>query len=390
MKRFIAILLVLSTLTLSAQKITSKSFRLSNGLTKTLKIYTPKGYENDTIYKYPVSIILNDTYLFDMAVGNAKLFAQEDFAPKQIIVGIPTDIRPNKDVSIIKQNLSFTKNSKVFYSFIKDELLKYLKAEYKLSPFSTIIADRQTANFAMYFFNEPKPLFNAYIILDPTIDNEFINRFKAYDMERLKNIDNSYFLYMNNTTLEDKGYIRDFKNFKFYAESFELKNLKVSIELFEKPLNSISCIGEGLSKAYSMIFDKYKRITKREFEEKIKDLDPLTAIEYLENKYIEIDYLYGTNLNVRLEDFYAIENIVMDQQNGDYLRVLGDFALIKHPQSPLGDYYMGRFYEKGKDYERADSYYKSGYGKLKASDPMADAFYQNIKRVQNLLKNSSK
>ena len=80
----------------------------------------------------------------------------------------------------------------------------------------------------------------------------------------------------------------------------------------------------------------------------------------------------------------------MDRQEGDYLRVLGDFTMIKHPNSPLGDYYFGMFYELGKDYERADSYYKTGYGKMDPSDPNTDKFYQNIERIQRLAESAPK
>ena len=51
------------------------------------------------------------------------------------------------------------------------------------------------------------------------------------------------------------------------------------------------------------------------------------------------------------------------------------------PSSPLGDYYIGRYYESGKMFKKALKYYKIGYGKMDPSDRNADAFYENILRL---------
>ena len=39
------------------------------------------------------------------------------------------------------------------------------------------------------------------------------------------------------------------------------------------------------------------------------------------------------------------------------------------PSSPLGEYYIGRYYESGKMFKKALKYYKIGYGKMDPSDP---------------------
>jgi hypothetical protein len=47
----------------------------------------------------------------------------------------------------------------------------------------------------------------------------------------------------------------------------------------------------------------------------------------------------------------------------------------------LGDYYIGKFYETGKNYKKALKHYKIGYGKMDPSNPDSDAFYENILRI---------
>ena len=105
------------------------------------------------------------------------------------------------------------------------------------------------------------------------------------------------------------------------------------------------------------------------------------VIYYLENKYLEIEFLFGTNLGIREKDIYAIENIIIEKENGDKLRDFGKMILKLFPTSHLGDYYIGRYYESGKMFKKALKYYKVVYGKMDPSDPNADAFYENILRL---------
>ena len=52
-----------------------------------------------------------------------------------------------------------------------------------------------------------------------------------------------------------------------------------------------------------------------------------------------------------------------------------------YPDSPIGDYYIGMYYETGYQYKTALKYYKNGYAKIGSDNPNADAYYENIERV---------
>ena len=77
----------------------------------------------------------------------------------------------------------------------------------------------------------------------------------------------------------------------------------------------------------------------------------------------------------------AIEDIILDKENGDYLDDFGKMILKLYPTSEMGHYYLGRYYESGKDYSAALEQYRLGYGKMDPTDPNADLFYQNIERL---------
>ncbi len=357
---------------------------------RTIKIHLPQGYKTDTVKKYPVAIVLDNNYLFDLYVGNSKVFAQADIAPQQIVVGVETNFEKNQDVSVVANNGILTKNANKFYNFIGKEVLPFLETNLKTSPFTTIVGQGEAANFLTHFLKENKLLFNAYVAISPAFNKDTQNLFATYNLKRMSSMDNTFFLYVSDNNLSSKDTQLIFNQLNEGINNLQLENLITKFDSFESAENLATSLSVPIPHALTEIFRKYARISKREYDEKIKDLAPLDAIEYLENRYIEIDYLYGSNLNVRMQDILAIESIVMDQQDGDYLRVLGDFTMIKHPDSPLGEFYTGMYYELGKDYERADTYYRSGYGKMDPSDPNADKFYSNLERITKLIENGPK
>ncbi len=388
---YFLVTLLLSTSLFSQKIITEKINSIEFTKSRSVKIYIPENYNNDETVSYPLAIVLGDQYLFDMYMGNAKLYANTDKAPRQIVVGIDMRDTYNEDISIIPSNNALTTTAEKFQKFIKNELIPHMELNYRTSPFMTIAGQGKAADFVTYFLKDAQPIFNSYLCITPELTQFSASRIQSYSLDRLGAIDNSYFIYASN----NKEYINPKQNDRFseigtYLSSFNAKNIHITFDKFTNAPNYLSVIGETIPRAFEKMFYLYAKITKNEFETNIKELGPLEAIKYVEQKYLDIQYLYGSNLNVRLDDIFAIEGIVIDKLDGDYLRVLGDFVMIKYPDSHIGDFYVGKYYEKGKDYEKAEFYYKAAYGKMEPSDPNANAFYENIKRVTDLKESQPK
>ena len=344
-----------------------------------LKIYVPPGYADDESKLYPLTIVLDAEYLFDVYVGNSILFSAKEKAPEQIIVGISQNQFNEriKDCAYSEENSLPTKDSEAFYRFIRSELLNYLEETYRLSPFKTIVGNTLTANFINYFLIEDDPGFNAFVAINPYYAPD-MPALMHQKIPILKNETRFYYLSAG-------PYISE--NWKTAINSAnELLNtannpkFKYQYEFFEKS-NAVASIGQSISSAFAFIFDLYSAISKEEFDKNIKDLSPADAIAYLENKYVEIDYLFGSNLKIRESDIFAIESIILDKENGDYLKNFGEMINKLYKESPIGDYYIGRYYETRGKFKQALQYYKSGYMKLPEGDPNADGYYENIERV---------
>ena len=78
-----------------------------------IKLYLPEGHDTDTIRKYPVAIVLNNDYLFDIYLGNSKIYAAADLTPKQIVVGVFIDLQ--KAVGTVNNQILCNKLS--YYGF---------------------------------------------------------------------------------------------------------------------------------------------------------------------------------------------------------------------------------------------------------------------------------
>jgi predicted alpha/beta superfamily hydrolase len=350
--------------------------------TREIKIYLPKGYDKNEEKNYPIAIVLDAEYMFDLYVGNAVLFAEKDKAPKQIIIGINMAETRKKDTYFNVNNGKFTFSNKNFYQFIKNEVIFEIESAYNTSPFISMIGEGTSANLITYFLGERTPLINSYICINPTFSDFISAQIQAYNLIRFQEEDNTFYFYTNNSNIFSDEKQTIINQLQKEISELSLHNFNIINDTFNAESN-ISAISEAIPRALTKVFEIYSAISKEEFNRNVKDLSPIDAIIYLETKYLNIEFLFGSNLGIRKQDVFAVEKIIIEKENGDQLLNFGLMILKLFPNSPLGEYYIGRFYEEGKNIKKAIYYYKIGYGKMDPSDPNADAFYENILRLGN-------
>lgn len=384
MRTVVSLLLLFSiSLTFSQETIYKEySSEILND-TRDLSIYLPKGYNKDSISNFPLAIVLDGHKLFDLYVGASNYYAKLDHAPEQIVVGIDMKDSRNKDAGYDVNNGNLDNNSENFYRFIRDEMIPYIEATFKTSPFLTIVGESLTANYITHFLKEEYSIFNAYICLNPTLSNTINNQVESYRLQELSSEDNTFYFYLSSNPFSNTKKKDKIKNFGKFIKSFEIDNFNVVFDELTNSPSSSSSIGEGIFRAFAKIFEIYSGITKTEYNEKVKNLSPSEAISYLEIKYLDIEFLFGANIGIRKADVFAIEDIILDKEGGDYLDDFGKMILKLFPTSEMGHYYLGKYYESGKDFKRALQQYRLGYGKMNPRDPNADLFYQNVERLMN-------
>jgi predicted alpha/beta superfamily hydrolase len=376
---FITVLLMTG---LQAQKVINKEFNsLELGETRLIRIYTPPSYEKDKDRLFPLTIVFDGEMLFDPFVGNASLFAVRDKAPEQIIVGIYQGEKREDDCGFDTVTSLPNEISNRFYRFVRGELLQFLQTNYRLSPFRTLAGYGLTANFVNYFAIEDVPAFDAYVLINPVIAPD-LPGFLQNTFERVN--DRIIYYYLNSGTYHIESKKKPIENTFKVIQMLNNENIRLTYDYFDTtPTASISF---AIASSLAHIFDIYSAISNEEYKKNVAHLDPPDAIAYLENKYVEIEYLFGTHMKIRERDIFAIEPIIIDTEDGLYLEDFGNMILKLYPESPIGDYYIGLFYEKARKYKQALKHYKNGYAKMNNDSRDAEAYYGNIERILELQK----
>ncbi len=360
-----------------SQKIITKDFKSGElAEVRQIRIYLPPSYEKDKERLFPLTVVLDGDFLFDAYVGNASLFATMDKAPEQIVVGIFEGDKRNIDFAYDKITSLPNEFSNYFYRFVRGELLQFIQQNYRISPFRTIVGYGLSANFVNYFAIENVPAFDAYVSIDPAFALDMPGLI-ANKFEEIR--DKIVYYYLNTGTFqpEEEQLLvkKTFKTIQLMNNEF----VRLKYDYFDT--SATPSVSYAMASALAHIFDIYSAISEEEFKHNVAHLSPPDAIAYLENKYVEIEYLFGTHMKIREKDIFAIEPIVIDQEDGLYLEEFGNMILKLYPESPIGDYYLGLFYEKGQKYKQALKHYKIGYAKMDSNSADAEGYYQNIERI---------
>ncbi len=379
MKKLTLLLLLACSFLNAQESITIKKMNsVTLGTERILKIYVPESYEKNPKSTYPVAIIFDAEYLFDVYVANSKLFAAQQRAPEQIIVGIlqnQNDERSTDCDFSIDTGLPNEESTR-FYKFVREEVVNFIDDNYRTALFKTIVGQTLTGNYTNYFLLEPKPIFNGFVAINPILPISMAEKLEA----KSQGITDNVFYYICNAKYNSDKIKVEINNVNNLLKLSEIEKFRYKFDNFENESSSAT-IGKAIPSAMDHIFKLFGEITKEEFDKNIAELSPPEAIAYLEKKYVEIEYLYGSNVKIREKDIFRIEPIIIDKENGDYLEEYGKMIMRLYPESPIGDYYIGLYYETGYDYKKALKHYKNGYAKITTDNPNADAYYANIERV---------
>ncbi|MEN8186949.1 MAG: alpha/beta hydrolase-fold protein [Bacteroidota bacterium] len=379
MKRTALLFLLISTISFAQDNVAYKKFNSSQLNTeRIIKIYLPASYEENKENTYPVAVVFDAEVLFDVYVANSKMFAAVDEAPEQIIVGILQNQNKerNSDCDYSTDTGLPNEDSAKFYGFVVDELLPFIDDNYRTSLFKTIVGNTLTANFANYFFIDTYPPFNAYVNLNASYADNIAEKLEA----KTQNLSDIVFYYTCSGNYNSKKRRTKINEVNNLLKLSEIHDFNYKFDNFENTSKTAS-IGQGIASSLGFIFEMFGAISIEEFDSEIAELSPPEAIAYLERKYVEIEYFFGSNKKIREQDVYRLESIIIDKDNGDYLEEFGKMINRLYPDSPLGDYYIGLYYETGYDYKKALKYYKNGYAKIGSDRENADAYYENIERV---------
>lgn len=382
MKKTLLILALALSLNGFGQVIKDSIF--SNRLDKYryLSISLPPSYNKDTKRAFPLLLALDGDYLFDPILGTLKYGYYWDDLPEVILVGLHhTSDTERDDECKVDETTGLPEGiGESFYEFIGGELLPYLQKNLRVAPFKIVAGHDVTAGFMNFYLYKDNPIFNAYISLSPVMPLDM----ETHIPERMATFKNNMFYYVASAdgdikTIKDKIIALD-TNFK----AANISTVNYRFDDF-KGCSHYSLVPFAIPSALYQFFSVYQPISTNEFQEKIVTLTSGYA-DYLKNKYELVEKALGMKMNIRVNDFKAIEAAIIKNKAFNEFEQLAQLSRKAYPKSMLADYHMARFYENNGDLKMALKHYQSAFQLQEIGDLTKDMMMDKMEELKPQVK----
>nr|WP_298996655.1 alpha/beta hydrolase-fold protein [uncultured Allomuricauda sp.] len=339
MKKYLFLLIGMVSLSLAGQvkQEIFESFKLQER--RNVSYYFPENYSEDK--KYPLIVVLDADYLFDVVVANAKVYGAHSRMPEAIVVGVhqsENDLRWD-DCDFEQSTGLPTEKGAKFYEFLGTELIAYLETQYNIAPFKMFVGYDITANFGNYFLFKDRSYFNSYVIVSPVLATDMESRVPA----RLSDLDQEIFynIILEKEKTEDRQRILQMNN---AIKSIDKESLHYYFDEYDNA-DHISIATYGISKAFDNVFKMFRPISPKEYKTEILTSNE-PVFQYLEERYARIEELLGYKKSVGLNDIMAIYAGCLKKEDFESLKPLAEICKKEYSETMLGFYFEGEYYEQ--------------------------------------------
>ena len=321
-----------------------------------IEIQLPRSYDANPDKKYPLIVVLDGDYMFNIVAGSVDYLSYWGDIPENLIVGINQKETRFKDSSVL-DNITHTPitSTASFYDFIVNEVIPYFSKNYRISNFRVILGQERTANFANFFLLKKNPVFQAVISISPKMSKNM----NSYLSENLSKTNSKIVYTLSSSKKDFESIYKNVSELKNSLDSISNQNLIFESLIFDEEnhyiLPSLS-VPKSIRSTYSM----YSDIDKIEYDSIISNLE-ISPIDYLTNRYQLIKDFYDEDKTISMNDFMAIEEYIEENEFYDLYNELSQLAKQEYPGTILPSYYRGRFIEETGDPKKAMYIYRSAY-----------------------------
>ncbi|UCF20053.1 MAG: hypothetical protein JSU87_01180 [Gemmatimonadota bacterium] len=142
------------------------------GEDRRILVYTPNGYEGSGA-TYPVMYLLDGDAHFHHTTGIIDFLSRNGQMPQLIVVAVPNTDR-TRDLTPVTATDTANRfptagGADNFLSFLADELMPYVNANYRTAPYSILVGHSFGGLFAAYALLERPDAFDAYVSISPSL-----------------------------------------------------------------------------------------------------------------------------------------------------------------------------------------------------------------------------
>lgn len=267
-----------------------------------------------------------------------------------------------------------------FKNFISKELIPFIDSSYRTTSFRTIVGHSFSANYVNYFLLDKKPIFSGYVAISPYYPPNGLDSIKTI----VENLKEPIFYYVANGENDLSGHIKSVNEFDKQFTKIDNENFVYGrFDMKNNQATHYTIFPMALPSAIEHLFSAYNPLGESEFK---KILDENNKIDYLMGRYANMLNIYGIEVAIRETDLNTVGYAISKKKQWDQLEQIAKLSIDLYPDSFLGYYQMGEYYEENKNFVAALKQYELGFNKLGDDIVNIADFQKDIDRVKNKLK----
>ncbi|MFK8044806.1 MAG: alpha/beta hydrolase [Crocinitomicaceae bacterium] len=222
--------------------------------TRAINLYLPKGYESDSVTKFPIIYVLDSDMKDDFThVAGIVQYGSKSWVnivPKSIVVGLPNSHKNRDFVAKKNEQYSYSGGSGNFMNFIEFELIPFFEKNFRTLENRTIIGKTLGGLFVGELLMTRPHLFTNFILLSPTLswDNSAILKVEPKLCLSKKTV------YIG---VGEESKLHDLSAKKFYLKfkNMNVNSITLHYKMFEE-FNRSNIMFTGTYNAFTIIFSK--------------------------------------------------------------------------------------------------------------------------------------
>uniref|UniRef100_UPI003216A4D9 alpha/beta hydrolase-fold protein n=1 Tax=uncultured Draconibacterium sp. TaxID=1573823 RepID=UPI003216A4D9 len=353
----------------TAEQFTLQSKALNEE--RVISVFLPNDYTTSS-NQYPVLYLLDGPTHFEHAIAATNYLSLRSMIPNLVIVSIHNIDRSRDFSPVYSERIPTSGGAAKFLDFLSDELVVYMKKNYRIADFSLLLGHSFGGTFIAYSLVEKPELFDGYISVSPYMqyaDNYMVKQ--AKEKMNLKSTGKKYF-YM--TVGDEPNYFEPLKEFSEFMKLQSIDDVQFKYIKMEGE-NHATTPYLTLYNGLRFIFSDWN--VPRDLIEK-----DLTVIDEHFNK---LSKKYGVEVSTP-------ENIInalgyRELQGGDLDAAIHIFKenVKRYPKSANVYDSLGEAYENNKQIDLARKSYEKAC-KLGAAtvNPNLVVYLKNLERVKGM------
>lgn len=342
-----------------------------------IKVQLPRNYDYSSNKKYPLIIVFDGDYLFEPVAGTVDYLSYWEEIPEAFVVGVTQAGKRIDDGRYDASDFLPISTGARFFDFTQLELMKYLNENYKIGNLKIAVGHDYMANFINFFLFSTKTEFQGYINLSPDIPDGFIPFIKDHLQNSKERI-----WYSLTTGSDDLKFLKE-KTKSIYDSFSDIDNelISVSYKSFQDS-NHYTFVVNALPFALQQMFKPYTPINESEYTQSLSKAK--NPIDYLTNKYNEINTLYGLDIKIRIPDIMQVSRFITEKELWESYKELSKVAKQNYSETLLPDYFLARYFQEIGEPKKAIKAYQSGFMYEEAGGITKDMMLDEAARLKDI------